>query len=77
MNDEARPPGGLDANGAPRKSTTRGARWGRRTPYGIRRDAHRDDWRPPVQHHPGATYAADNTFCLKADYEKEDAEHHH
>jgi exopolyphosphatase/guanosine-5'-triphosphate,3'-diphosphate pyrophosphatase len=58
MNDEAPPPGGLDANGAPRKSTTRGARWGRRTPYGIRRDAHRDDWRPPVQHHPGATYAA-------------------
>jgi exopolyphosphatase / guanosine-5'-triphosphate,3'-diphosphate pyrophosphatase len=58
MNDEAPPPGGLDANGAPRKSTTRGARWGRRTPYGIRRDAHRDDRRPPVQHHPGATYAA-------------------
>jgi len=26
---------------------------------------------------PGVSYAASNTFCLKADFEKEDAEHHH
>ena len=57
MDDEAPPPGGLDANGAARNSTARGARWGRRTPYGIRREsARRDEWRTPV--HPGATYAA-------------------
>ncbi len=58
MTDEASPPGGLDANGTSRKATARGARWGRRTPYGIRRDGHRDDWRAPVQRHRGATYAA-------------------
>ncbi len=58
MNDEAPPPGGLDANGASRKAAARGARWGRRTPYGIRRDAHRDEWRGNVEPHPGATYAA-------------------
>jgi exopolyphosphatase / guanosine-5'-triphosphate,3'-diphosphate pyrophosphatase len=61
MNDEAPPPGGLDAYGAgagtSRQGTARGTRWGRRTPYGIRRDAHRDDWRAPDQHHAG-TYAA-------------------
>ena len=54
MNDEA-PPGGLDAGGASR-NRARGARWGRRTPYGIRRDV-RDESRAPFAHH-GATYAA-------------------
>jgi exopolyphosphatase/guanosine-5'-triphosphate,3'-diphosphate pyrophosphatase len=59
MNDGARPPGGVDANGAARNRTAHGARWGRRTPYGIRRDRIRDDdWRAPIQHHPGTTYAA-------------------
>ena len=53
MNDEASPPGGLDANEASRRP-----RWGRRTPYGIRRDVGRDDWVAPIPHHPGATYAA-------------------
>ena len=58
MNDEASPRGGLDANGASRHRSERGARWGRRTPYGIRRDGHRDDGRAPVQPQLGATYAA-------------------
>src|SRR5579863_5174136 len=58
MIDEAPPRGGLDANGALRKGTSRGARWGRRTPYGIRRDVDRGEWRTPIQQHPGATYAA-------------------
>jgi len=58
MTDEAPPPGGLRANGTSRNGTSRGARWGRRTPYGIRRDADRDDWRAPAQQHSGATYAA-------------------
>jgi len=49
MNDEASR--GLDANGAFRRP-----RWGRRTPYGIRRE--RDDWRAPAEPHPGSTYAA-------------------
>src|SRR5277367_5538228 len=54
MNDEASPPGGLDAKGAPRRP-----RWGRRTPYGLHRDnERRDDRRGSVQDHPGATYAA-------------------
>jgi exopolyphosphatase/guanosine-5'-triphosphate,3'-diphosphate pyrophosphatase len=58
MDDEVPPPGGLDGNGSTRKANARGARWGRRTPYGIRRDsASRDDRRTPVQDH-GATYAA-------------------
>jgi exopolyphosphatase / guanosine-5'-triphosphate,3'-diphosphate pyrophosphatase len=57
MDDEASPPGGLDANGTARNGTARGARWGRRTPYGIRRDV-RDAWRAPVQRQSGATYAA-------------------
>jgi exopolyphosphatase/guanosine-5'-triphosphate,3'-diphosphate pyrophosphatase len=61
MNDEAPPPGGLDGHGAgagsSRQGTARGTRWGRRTPYGIRRDTHRDDWHAPDQHHAG-TYAA-------------------
>ncbi|HET8918856.1 MAG TPA: Ppx/GppA phosphatase family protein [Xanthobacteraceae bacterium] len=51
MNDEA-PRGGLDANGAKRRP-----RWGRRTPYGIRREP-REYWRTPVALHDAATYAA-------------------
>ena len=51
MDDEAPPTGGLDAKGAARRP-----RWGRRTPYGLRRDGHhRDDGRAPAD---GATYAA-------------------
>jgi exopolyphosphatase/guanosine-5'-triphosphate,3'-diphosphate pyrophosphatase len=50
MDDEAPPKGGLDANGAPHRRP----RWGRRTPYGIRRD----DRYAPVHDRPGATYAA-------------------
>jgi exopolyphosphatase/guanosine-5'-triphosphate,3'-diphosphate pyrophosphatase len=51
MNDEA-PRGGLGANGAKRRS-----RWGRRTPYGIRREP-RENWRTAVASHDLATYAA-------------------
>jgi exopolyphosphatase/guanosine-5'-triphosphate,3'-diphosphate pyrophosphatase len=51
MNDEATR-GGLDANGTKRRS-----RWGRRTPYGIRRDP-RDHWRAPVASDNAGTYAA-------------------
>jgi exopolyphosphatase/guanosine-5'-triphosphate,3'-diphosphate pyrophosphatase len=51
MNDEA-PRGGLDANGAKRRP-----RWGRRTPYGIRREP-REHWRAPYASHDAATYAA-------------------
>jgi exopolyphosphatase/guanosine-5'-triphosphate,3'-diphosphate pyrophosphatase len=49
MNDEARPPGGLDTNGVR-------PRWARRTPYGIRRDGprHNDD----LSASPATTYAA-------------------
>jgi exopolyphosphatase/guanosine-5'-triphosphate,3'-diphosphate pyrophosphatase len=50
MKDEGPPPGGLDA---PRRS-----RWGRRTPYGIRRDTHRDGWQMPSSARSEATYAA-------------------
>src|SRR5262249_47755384 len=50
MNDGAPPQGGLGANGAKRRP-----RWGRRTPYGIRRDF-RD--RAPETRHVAATYAA-------------------
>jgi exopolyphosphatase/guanosine-5'-triphosphate,3'-diphosphate pyrophosphatase len=58
MDDEAPPPGGLDANETTRNRVARGARWGRRTPYGLRRDTMRgDDWRPVRDHHT-ATYAA-------------------
>jgi exopolyphosphatase/guanosine-5'-triphosphate,3'-diphosphate pyrophosphatase len=56
MDDEAPPNGGLDANGAARRP-----RWGRRTPYGLRRDgARHDGGRGPAAHGPnhGATYAA-------------------
>jgi len=58
MDDEAPPEGGLDASATSRKKLARGARWGRRTPYGIRRDDRRDGGRAPVQQHSGATYAA-------------------
>jgi len=51
MNDEA-PRGGLDANGAKRRP-----RWGRRTPYGIRREP-REHWRAPAASPDAATYAA-------------------
>jgi len=55
MNDEALPNGGLDAKGAPHRRP----RWGRRTPYGIRRDNFRRDERSAAVHdRNGATYAA-------------------
>src|ERR1700728_2143986 len=50
MNDEGPPPGGLDAPRRPR--------WGRRTPYGIRRDIHRDGWQVGSSAQSEATYAA-------------------
>jgi exopolyphosphatase/guanosine-5'-triphosphate,3'-diphosphate pyrophosphatase len=53
MDDEAPPKGGLDANGTSRRS-----RWGRRTPYGIRRDSRRDDDYAPSNGRSDATYAA-------------------
>src|SRR5580658_6970995 len=53
MDDEAPPKGGLDARGG-----QRGSRWGRRTPYGIRRDSRRDDWQAPADGRADATYAA-------------------
>src|SRR5258707_8658713 len=54
MDDEAPPNGGLDAKGAVRRP-----RWGRRTPYGIRRDGPpRDDWPSPVHERQEATDAA-------------------
>ncbi len=58
MTDEASPQGDLDADEASRNGPARGARWGRRTPYGIRHDVRREDGRAPAQHHPGSTYAA-------------------
>jgi exopolyphosphatase / guanosine-5'-triphosphate,3'-diphosphate pyrophosphatase len=59
MDDEARPPGGLDANGTVRNKNAHGTRWGRRTPYGMRRDdVRREDWRAGVPDHHGTTYAA-------------------
>ncbi len=60
MNDEARPTGGLDGNGAPPRRPHRG----RRTPYGIRRDSlrrdgqHRDAGHASATAEAGATYAA-------------------
>ena len=57
MNDEATPPGGLGANGASRNRNAHGARWGRRTPYGIRRD-HATMGAHPSSRILGATYAA-------------------
>ncbi len=50
MNDEGSPNGGLDG---PRRS-----RWGRRTPYGIRRHSRRDGWQAPSHERSDATYAA-------------------
>ena len=52
MNDEATPQGGLGAKGARRRP-----RWGRRTPYGIRREP-REQWRGPDALPAAATYAA-------------------
>jgi exopolyphosphatase/guanosine-5'-triphosphate,3'-diphosphate pyrophosphatase len=55
MNDEAPPTGGLGDNGAPRRRP----RWGRRTPYGLRRDGfRRDDVHGRGDQAPAATYAA-------------------
>ena len=53
MDDEAPPKGGLDA-----RAGQRGSRWGRRTPYGIRRDSRRDDWQASANGQSDATYAA-------------------
>src|SRR6201996_8408265 len=57
MDDEAPPQGGLDAGGTSRNGPARGSRWGRRTPFGLRRDDRRDEWRPAGQRQ-SATYAA-------------------
>jgi exopolyphosphatase / guanosine-5'-triphosphate,3'-diphosphate pyrophosphatase len=51
MNDEV-PRGRLDANRAKSRP-----RWGRRTPYGFRRDD-REDWRARLPQHAATTYAA-------------------
>jgi exopolyphosphatase/guanosine-5'-triphosphate,3'-diphosphate pyrophosphatase len=59
MNDEVPPPGGLDArlaSDAASSGVANKPRWGRRTPFGFRRDAHRSDGRRPDHAH--ATYAA-------------------
>ena len=53
MDDEASPRSGLGANGAAQRP-----RWGRRTPYGIRRDGNRDERRVPAEQHSQTTYAA-------------------
>ena len=53
MDDEAPPNGGLDARGGQRRS-----RWGRRTPYGLRRDSRGDGWHEPADGRSDATYAA-------------------
>ena len=53
MDDEAPPTGGLDARGG-----QRGPRWGRRTPYGLRRDSRGDGWHEPADGRSDATYAA-------------------
>jgi exopolyphosphatase / guanosine-5'-triphosphate,3'-diphosphate pyrophosphatase len=60
MNDEVPPPGGLDAQRVsklPSGSASNRPHWGRRTPYGLRRDAHRDNGRAPAVRST-ATYAA-------------------
>jgi exopolyphosphatase/guanosine-5'-triphosphate,3'-diphosphate pyrophosphatase len=54
MSDEAPPTGGLDAKGPPRRRPY----WGRRTPYGIRRDGFRHDDGQPTHDRAGTTYAA-------------------
>ena len=59
MNDEVPPTGGLDAQPAANRGSDPASsrpRWGRRTPYGLRRDAHRDG-RAAAMRSPG-TYAA-------------------
>jgi exopolyphosphatase/guanosine-5'-triphosphate,3'-diphosphate pyrophosphatase len=62
MDDEAPPTGGLDAKGAPRRP-----RWGRRTPYGIRRDGpRRGDWHAPVHERQGATNVATDAATYAA-----------
>jgi exopolyphosphatase/guanosine-5'-triphosphate,3'-diphosphate pyrophosphatase len=54
MADEVPPNGGLDTKGAARRS-----HWGRRTPYGLRRDGERrDGWRAPYRAYATPTYAA-------------------
>jgi exopolyphosphatase/guanosine-5'-triphosphate,3'-diphosphate pyrophosphatase len=53
MDDEAPPNGGLDARGGPRRP-----RWGRRTPYGLRRDSRGDGWHEQADGRSDATYAA-------------------
>jgi exopolyphosphatase/guanosine-5'-triphosphate,3'-diphosphate pyrophosphatase len=53
MDDEAPPNGGLDARGGPRRP-----RWGRRTPYGLRRDSRGDGWHEQADGRADATYAA-------------------
>jgi exopolyphosphatase / guanosine-5'-triphosphate,3'-diphosphate pyrophosphatase len=53
MDDEAPPNGGLDARGGQRRP-----RWGRRTPYGLRRDSRGDGWHEPADGRSDATYAA-------------------
>jgi exopolyphosphatase/guanosine-5'-triphosphate,3'-diphosphate pyrophosphatase len=53
MDDEAPPNGGLDVRGGPRRP-----RWGRRTPYGLRRDSRGDGWHEPADGRADATYAA-------------------
>ena len=40
------------------EGATRRPRWGRRTPYGIRRDSRGDDWHEPADGRADATYAA-------------------
>src|ERR1700728_910681 len=53
--DEDPPKGGLDHNGAPQRRP----RWGRRTPYGIRRDGfHRNEDYVRYSDGPQTTYAA-------------------
>jgi exopolyphosphatase/guanosine-5'-triphosphate,3'-diphosphate pyrophosphatase len=55
MNEEAPPTRGLDSPGAPRRRP----RWGRRTPYGIRRDGFRhDDAHQLANERSEGTYAA-------------------
>jgi exopolyphosphatase / guanosine-5'-triphosphate,3'-diphosphate pyrophosphatase len=56
MNDEGPPLGGLDAQLTSDLASAK-PRWGRRTPYGLRRDAHRVDGRAVAARLP-ATYAA-------------------
>ena len=55
MNGEAPPTSGLDGRKAPRRRP----RWGRRTPYGLRRDGlHHNDAHQPGNERSDSTYAA-------------------